>query len=135
MSKETFVQGTIVQGTIVQGTIVQGMIVQEDFCPRRLLSKEAFRYDKLAQIIFSLSLMKIHMSNLIKNEKNNVNRLLFYRNLLLGQKSPWTKVSLDNRPLDNCPLDKSLLGQTSLGQLSPHPPEAKKLIKTKWLQF
>ena len=69
LSKETFVQGTIVQGTIVQGTIVQGMIVQEDFCPRRLLSKEAFRYDKLARIIFSLSLMKIHMSNLIEKEK------------------------------------------------------------------
>ena len=59
-------------------TIVQGTFVQEDFCPRRHLSKEAFRYDKLAQIILSLSLMKIHMSILIEIEekKHNVTFVL-----------------------------------------------------------
>ena len=33
-------------------TFVQGTVVQGDFGPRRLLSKEAFTGDKLAQIIF-----------------------------------------------------------------------------------
>ena len=35
-----------------KGTDVQGTVVQIDFGPRRLLSKEAFTSDKIAQIIF-----------------------------------------------------------------------------------
>ena len=35
----------------------------------------------------------------------------------LGQKSPWTKVCLENCPLDKSPLDNSLLGLSPLGQL------------------
>ena len=32
-------------------------------------------------------------------------------NLCLEQKSPWTKICLDNCPLDKSPLDICLLGQ------------------------
>ena len=39
-----------------KGTNVQGTVVQGDFGPRRLLSKEAFTSDKLAQIIFLFSI-------------------------------------------------------------------------------
>ena len=49
LSKETMVQGTNVQGTVVQG----------GFGPRRLLSKEAFTSDQLAQITFFYSLLDI----------------------------------------------------------------------------
>ena len=35
-----------------QGTNIQGTVVQGDFGPRRLLSKEAFTSDKLAQLFF-----------------------------------------------------------------------------------
>ena len=111
---------------IVQGDFCsRGHLSMGDVCPRKLLYKEAFWYDKLAQISFSSSLMKTHI-NSNRNWKNIVNRFLVYRNLFLGQKSPWTnvphgqmspwtKVSLDNHPLDNCRLDKCLLGL-----LSPH---------------
>ena len=49
LSKETMVQGTNVQETDVQG----------GFGPRRLLSKEAFTSDQLAQITFFYSLLDI----------------------------------------------------------------------------
>ena len=42
-----------------KGTNVQGTVVQGDFGPRRLLSKEAFTSDKLAQIISFYSLLDI----------------------------------------------------------------------------
>ena len=49
----TFVQGAVVQGDLgPRGQIYKGTVVQRDFGPRRLLSKEAFTSDKLAQIIF-----------------------------------------------------------------------------------
>ena len=41
-------------------------------------------------------------------KKNNLNKLITGKNFL-GQKSHWTKVSLDN----------CVIGQKSLGQLSP----------------
>ena len=39
---------------LYKGTTVQGTVYQGDFGPRRLLSKEVFTSDKLAQIIFFL---------------------------------------------------------------------------------
>ena len=40
-------------------TFVQGTVVQGDIGPRRLLSKEVFTSDKLAQIIFFYFLLNI----------------------------------------------------------------------------
>ena len=69
-----------------------------------LLSKEAFTSEKLAQIIFSYFLLEVTtFIDYRISKKNNVNSLIFV-NSHLGQKSPWTKVRLDN-----CPLDKNLL--------------------------
>ena len=65
-----------------------------------------FTTEKLAQIDFSYFLLEVTtFSDYRISKKNNVNSLIFV-NSHLGQKSPWTKVCLDN-----CPLDKSLLGQ------------------------
>ena len=46
-------KGRLSKLTVVQGTFVQGTVVQADFCPRRLLSKEAFTSESLAQTDFS----------------------------------------------------------------------------------
>ena len=52
----TFVQVTVVQGDLGRsGQIVQGTVIRGDFGPRRILSKEAFTIDNLAQIIFGQS--------------------------------------------------------------------------------
>ena len=44
------------KGQLSKETMVQGTVVKGDFGPRRLLSKEAFTIDKLAQIIFLFSI-------------------------------------------------------------------------------
>ena len=49
-----------------------------------------------------------------KKEKINLSKPFTVKHFL-GQKSPWTKVCLEN-----CPLDNSLLGLSSLGQLLQH---------------
>ena len=56
-----------------EGTYVQGTVVQGEFGPRRLLSKEAFTSDKLAQLIFLYSLLDITILIDIKMTKNNMN--------------------------------------------------------------
>ena len=64
LSKETMVQGENGQGTAVQG----------DFGPRRLLSKEAFTIDKLAQIIFLYFQLDVTISiDYRMKKKNNMN--------------------------------------------------------------
>ena len=50
---------TIVQETIVQGDNCPRDFCPRDSCPRRLLSKEAFTSEKLAQIIFSHFLLEV----------------------------------------------------------------------------
>ena len=106
-----------------KGTNVQGTVVQWDFGPRRLLSKEAFTSDKLAQIIFFLLYWISRYWLIIKWRKNNMNSLSPWTKVsldqcLLGQKSSWTKVSLDNCPLDKCSnteiCDSFLLLQQSI---------------------
>ena len=47
-------KGQLSRDTFVQGSDVQGTVVQVDFGSRRILSKEAFPSDKLAQIIVKL---------------------------------------------------------------------------------
>ena len=51
-----------------KGPGVQGTVVRGDFGPRRLLSKEAFNSDKLAQIFFLLFLIEYLWRLLIFNE-------------------------------------------------------------------
>ena len=72
--------------------MVQGTVVQGDFGPRRLLSKEAFTSDKLAQIIFFYFLLDITILidyNMTKNNMNSLNVSNFFRH-----KFDWTKKSL-----------------------------------------
>ena len=56
-----------------KGTNVQGTVVQGDFGPRRLLSKEAFTSDKLAQIIFFILYWILRYWLIIKWQNNNMN--------------------------------------------------------------
>ena len=58
-----------------KGTNVQGTVVKGDFGPRRLLSKEAFTIDKLAQIIFFILYWMLRYWLIIKWQKNNMNSL------------------------------------------------------------
>ena len=110
--------------TIVQGTIVQGDSCPRDFCPMTQLSKETIvQWDfcprkllpvkSLFKLFFLIFYWKLPHSLIIEYKKSNVSSLIFV-NSYLGQKSPWTKVCLDN-----CPLDKSLLGQLVPWTIAP----------------
>ena len=89
-----------------KGFLSNDTVVQGDYCPMGLFSNEAFTNEKLAQINFSYFLLEVTtFIDYRIPKKNNVSSLIFVKSHL-GQKSPWTKVCLDN-----CPLDKSLLGQ------------------------
>ena len=105
--------------TIVQGTVVQGDSCPRNFCPMTQLSKQTFvqgdfcprsYFDKVkaAHIIFFTIQHTWMVSLIIKKRKINLSKL-FTSKRFLGQKSPWTKVCLDN----------CVIGQKSLGQLSP----------------
>ena len=49
-------KGQLSKGQLSKGTNVQGTVVQGDVGPRRLLSKDAFTSENLAQIIFLFSI-------------------------------------------------------------------------------
>ena len=64
---------------------VQGTVVQGDFGPRKLLSKEAFTSDKLAQIILFYSLLDLTILIDYKMTKNIIWTALNVANFFLGQ--------------------------------------------------
>ena len=95
-----------------KGLFSNNIVVQGDYCPMGLLSKEAFNSEKLAQINFSYFLLEVTTFIDHRISKNIMWAALYLSTHTLdksrlGLKSalttvPWTKVSLDNRPLDNC---------------------------------
>ena len=86
-----------------------------DISPRRLLSKETlvqgdycprWKFETLRAVhIIFLSFYNQSISlHPIENKENNLSKLITSKSFL-GQKSPRTKISLENCPSDICPLD------------------------------
>ena len=91
--------------------MTQQTIVQGNFFPRKHLPVKS-----LLKLIFLFSIETYYTSVLYIEKKNNMSSFHFVKltpwtkvtleksllgKLSLGQKSTWTNVSLDNRPLDN----------------------------------